>query len=338
LQRYKQGMQHRPSVAIVSPATAEANNGNWRTAERWARLLRGACDVRILSTWPDAQAAQDDVLLALHARRSADAVQAWHEARGARGLAVVLTGTDLYGDLAHDARAQASVAWASRLVVLQDRALAALAPQHRAKAVVIYQSVATRRALPKPVRHFTALMVGHLRAVKSPQTFFEAARLLRDDPAIRLRHIGAAEDPQWADQARATEREAPGYRWLGPQPHGRTRAAIQRAHVLVHPSALEGGANVVMEAVCSGTPVLASRVDGNVGMLGEDYEGYFEHGDAAGLAALLRRCRAEQGADNPGGTLLARLRAQCALRAPLFAPTAERARLLRLIHELQESA
>ena len=294
--------------------------------------------MRILTTWPDGEADRDDVLLALHARRSAQAVRAWYAARGSRGLAVVLTGTDLYGDLAHDASAQASVEAAARLVVLQDQALAALPPASRGKARVIYQSVPQRRTLPKPVRHLTALMVGHLRAVKSPQTFFEAARLLRDEPAIRLRHIGAAEDPEWAGLARATERDAPGYRWLGAQPHGRTRAAIQRAHVLVHASALEGGAHVVMEAVCSGTPVLASRVDGNVGMLGADYEGYFEHGDAAGLAALLRRCRAEQGAENPERTLLGRLRAQCALRAPLFAPAAERASLLRLVHELQESA
>ena len=293
--------------------------------------------MRILAAWPDDERAQrDDVLLALHARRSADSVAAWHAARGARGLGVVLTGTDLYGDLAHDADARASVEAAARLVVLQDEALRALPAPWRDKARVIYQSVPSRRAVAKPVRHLTALMVGHLREVKSPGTFFEAARLLRDEPRIRLRHIGAAGNAGWAEQARATEREAPGYRWLGAQPHGRTRAAIQRAHVLVHPSAMEGGAHVIMEAVRSGTPVLASRVDGNVGMLGADYQGYFEHGDAAALAALLRRLRAEQAGENPADGLLARLRAQCALRAPLFAPAAEQAGLLRLVHELQE--
>lgn len=293
--------------------------------------------MRIVTAWPDGERAKrDDVLLALHARRSAESVAAWHAARGARGLGVVLTGTDLYGDLANDADARASVEAAARLVVLQDAALRALPPHWRDKARVIYQSVPSRRTVTKPVRHLTALMVGHLREVKSPGTFFEAARLLRGDPRIRLRHIGAAENAAWAGQARDAERQAPGYRWLGAQPHGRTRAAIQRAHVLVHPSAMEGGAHVIMEAVRSGTPVLASRVDGNVGMLGADYEGYFEHGDAAALAALLRRLRAEQAGENPADGLLARLRAQCALRAPLFAPAAEQAGLLRLVHELQE--
>jgi glycosyltransferase involved in cell wall biosynthesis len=94
---------------------------------------------------------------------------------------------------------------------------------------------------------------------------------------------------------------------------------------------MEGGAQVVMEAVCSGTPVLASRIDGNVGLLGADYAGYFEPGDAAGLAHLLRQTRASQG--QPHG-LLARLAAQCAARAPLFAPAAERQSLLDLMAEL----
>ena len=93
--------------------------------------------------------------------------------------------------------------------------------------------------------------------------------------------------------ARDTATECPRYRWLGGLPHESTRRHIQRAHVLVHASRMEGGAHVVMEAVRCGTPVLASRIPGNVGMLGADYDGYFEPGDSAGLARLLRRCQRE---------------------------------------------
>src|SRR5205085_6078459 len=128
-----------------------------------------------------------------------------------------------------------------------------------------------------------AVMVGHMRDVKSPQTLFDAARLLRGRSDIEIRHIGRAEQDIWAERARGTEAACPAYRWLGPLAHEPTRRAIQRAHVLVHTSAMEGGAHVIMEAVCSGTPVIASRIAGNVGMLGADYEGYFEHGDAAAL-------------------------------------------------------
>ena len=277
-------------------------------------------------------------MLALHARRSAESIAAWSQQHG-RGLAVVLTGTDLYQDIAGDAQAQRSLQLADRLVVLQELGLAALPPALQHKARVIYQSTSTRRELPKTRRELRAVMVGHLREVKSPQTLFEAARRLAGRSDILIEHIGAASEPKWEERARAAERDCPGYRWVGPLPHTQALQAIQRAHVLVHTSAMEGGAHVIMEAVCSGTPVLASRVPGNVGMLGAGYEGYFEHGDAAGLAGLLERCRAGQArsADDPAPGLLERLRAQCALRAPLFSPEAERAALYQLLQELQDT-
>ncbi|AEG94472.1 selenoneine biosynthesis selenosugar synthase SenB [Ramlibacter tataouinensis] len=329
----------RSSVVIVSPVPAGSNNGNAQTARRWARLLGDTHRVRVTQQWPDAGAAGDAVMLALHARRSAAAVQAWAGARGPRGLAVVLTGTDLYQDIATDAQARRSLELAARLVVLQDQAVDALPAAVRAKARVIYQSTPARATLPKTARRLHAVMVGHLREVKSPQTLFEAVRLLAGRADIRITHIGEAGEPHWADLARAAEAANPAYRWLGGLPHARVRSAIQRAHLLVHTSALEGGAHVIMEAVRSGTPVLASGVSGNIGMLGTGYEGYFTHGDAAQLAALLARCRAEQVGppDDPPRALLPRLRTQCGARAPLFAPEAERDGLLRLIHHLQDT-
>jgi glycosyltransferase involved in cell wall biosynthesis len=132
-----------------------------------------------------------------------------------------------------------------------------------------------------------------------------------------------------AGAAQTTMRAAPNYRWLGGLPHEETRRRIQRAHLLIQCSRMEGGAHVIMEAAACGTAVLASRVDGNVGMLGEDYAGYFPWGDAAALAALILRCR---NADSD--PLLATLQRQCAKRAPLFAPEAERAALHSLVREL----
>jgi putative glycosyltransferase (TIGR04348 family) len=324
-------------VVIVSPALAGANNGNWQTARRWQLMLASRFPVRIAGSWPDGEAASNDrFMLALHARRSAPAIQAWSQARPGRGLAVVLTGTDLYQDIHHDAAAARSLALAQRLVVLQELAPRALPQEFRDKARVIFQSTGARKPLEKSSRFLRALMVGHLRAVKSPQTLFEAARLLRFEPGMHIDHVGDASEAALGIMARATGRECLHYRWLGAQPHEATLRRIQRAHLLVHTSALEGGAHVVMEAVRSGTPVLASRVDGNVGMLGPDYEGYFPHGDAQALAALLRQCRAEQErAQSPSLSLLGRLGAQCRERAPLFDPATERAALLGLLNELE---
>ena len=159
----------------------------------------------------------------------------------------------------------------------------------------------------------------------------EAARLIGPDEGILIDHIGAPLDPALGEAARQTALACPHYRWLGIQPHAATRARIQRAHVLVHTSRMEGGAHVIMEAALCGTPVLASRIAGNVGMLGEGYPGYFPPGDARALAEGLRRCRADIAA--PDG-VLARLHAQCAQRAALFEPAAERAALRAVIDEL----
>ena len=332
-----------PSVVIVSPALAGANNGNWQTVRRWEQLLAASHRVRISQHWPDAHANADTepqgdhFMLALHARRSADAIAAWAQAQPGRGLAVVLTGTDLYSDIQHDPLAQHSLRLAQQLVVLQDRGLAALPEPLHAKARVIYQSTTARQPLAKSRRLLRAVMVGHLREVKSPQTLFEAARLLRTHHDIHIDHIGEASEPRWAEQALATQHDCPNYRWLGALPHALTRRRIQGAHVLIHTSAMEGGAHVIMEAVRSGTPVLASRVDGNIGMLGMDYEGYFKHGDAAELAGLLMRCRTGQqlSAAAAAAPWLERLRAQCDQRAPLFTEETEHSALLELLSDLR---
>ena len=107
------------------------------------------------------------------------------------------------------------------------------------------------------------------------------------------------------------------YHWRGGLPMKRPCRPIAQAHVLVHTSR-EGGAHAILEAVCSGTPVLASRIPGNVGMLGLNYDGYFALGDAAGLAQLLLRCR--DGCAQPQ-------RAVCADPAPMR-PTRTCLRLL----------
>jgi putative glycosyltransferase (TIGR04348 family) len=317
----------RPLVLIASPALAEANNGNWQTAWRWSRLLAPHYRTQIVPSWQPGEHPQAVALLALHARRSADVIAAWAQAHPGRGLAVVLTGTDLYRDIQHDAAAQRSLALAQRLVVLQELGPQALPVEHRAKTRVVFQSTTTRRTVDKTPSHLRAVMVGHLREEKGPQTLWAAARLLRDRTDIRIDHIGEALDPALGEAARATMAACPQYRWLGGLPHETVRRRIQRAHLLVHCSRMEGGAHVLMEAACSGTPVLATRIAGNAGMLGADYAGYFPVDDAAALAGLLQRC-----GDEPDRVLA--LRAQCSLRAPLFTPAAEQAALLALLQDL----
>ena len=320
----------KPSLCIVTPALADANNGNWQTARRWARLLSGDYRLTMVKEWSgDVDA---DVLLALHARRSAPSVAAWASAHPHRPLVLALTGTDLYRDIKTDTHAQRSLALAHRLIVLQEQGPLALPEALRDKCRVVFQSGMPRQTLTKTTAHLRAVMVGHLRDEKWPQTLFEAAQLLYPEEGIHIDHIGSAIDPALGKVAEATALACPHYRWLGGLPHAATRSRIQRAHLLVHTSRMEGGAHVLMEAALCGTPVLASRIDGNVGMLGTDYGGYFLPGDAHELVQALRACLA--GLADPAGKL-ATLQAQCEARAPLFDPRTERAKLLALLHELR---
>jgi putative glycosyltransferase (TIGR04348 family) len=322
-------MSGRPSIVIVTPALADANNGNWQTARRWARMLGTAYRVRLAARWSGGDEPAD-ALVALHARRSAASIAAWAAARAAGRLApgaplvVALTGTDLYRDIDTDADAQRSLALADALVVLNTLGARRLDAATRAKCHTVLQSCSARRALPKPAGHLRALMVGHLREEKDPRTGFAAARLLAHRADLRLDHIGRALDPALGAEAAALQAQHPRYRWLGGLDYGATRRRIQAAHVLVHPSRMEGGAHVVIEALRSGTPVLASRIDGNVGLLGADWGGYFPPGDAAALARLLERARDD-------ADMLPALQRQATALAGACAPEAEAAALHRVV-------
>lgn len=317
------------NLILVSPALREANNGNWHTADRWAQCLSGHVSTTLLPQWSGSSVQPAaDAMIALHARRSAPSIEAWARCCPGKPLIVILTGTDLYRDIHTDASAQQSLLLATHLVVLQEAGLQDLPVALREKASVIYQSARTLKPVAKPLRPFRAVMVGHLRDEKDPLTFLRAAEQLASGSAGRqhpwaFEQIGNALTPELARAAQAAEKTIPGYRWLGGLPRTNTRQHIKRAHVLVNSSRMEGGAQVILQAVQCGTPVLASHIRGNIGMLGADYAGYFPLGDDAALAALLQRCAADRG-------FLASLEKQCRQRSHLFEPAAEKQRVINL--------
>lgn len=318
---------HRESIVIVTPALADANNGNWQTARRWARMLSAACRVRLAASW---EGGDEALLIALHARRSAASIRLWRERRGAAPLLLVLTGTDLYRDIEGDADAQRSLQLADALVVLNGHGAEQLPQGLRARTHVVLQSCPARRTLAKPANRLRALMVGHLRDEKDPRTYLRAAERLVSRNDLFFDHVGGVLDPVLGEEARQLAAVHPRYRWLGALPHAQVRRRIQAAHVLVHSSRMEGGAHVVIEALRSGTPVIASRIDGNLGLLGDDWPALFEVGDDAALARLI-----EQARDQPA--MLHDLQRRSAERALLFSPEAERAALMRVVGGLVDA-
>lgn len=272
-------------------------------------------------------------MIALHARRSAETIARFSDTYPDRPLVVVLTGTDLYRDIRSDESARRSLDLATHLVVLQEEGRAELTPVHRAKCRVIYQSAPTRKPYMSATsrrRSFDVVLVGHMRAEKDPLTPMRALDWLPDDSPVRLIHIGSALENEYRLAAQALQARAwptvRRYLWLDGLPHAETRQRIGRAQALIISSVMEGGANVIIEAVTAGVPVLASHVPGNVGMLGQDYAGYFSPGDDRQLARLL-----DKASRDPAFLLL--LQQQCAGRAPLFAPARERGEVVKLVHD-----
>jgi putative glycosyltransferase (TIGR04348 family) len=316
-------------IVIVTPAKVTSRTGNRNTALRWAGLLRGLGHrVRVQTQWDGSPA---DLMLALHARKSHASIRRFHEAFPGRPLLLALTGTDLYRDIRSDPDAQWSMRVADRMIVLQDMGLKELSPALRRKTRVIYQSARPCRRLAPLRRCFEVCVVGHLREEKDPFRAAQALARLRADSRIRVTHLGRALDDAAESEARALMAREPRYDWRGEVPHARVRRVLARSRLMVVSSRMEGGANVVCEALAAGLPVIASRIPGNVGMLGRDYAGYYPPEDTAALARLLARAERDP-------QFLARLSAQCRARRPLVTPARERAGLAALLRELGEPA
>jgi putative glycosyltransferase (TIGR04348 family) len=270
-----------------------------------------------------------ELMIALHAWRSADSIHAFRERYPDRPLIVGLSGTDIYDYIDRDrATVIRSLACADRLVALQELAGRRVPARFRHKLRIVHQSaLPVRRSGTERTGSFDVAVIGHLREVKDPFRAAQAARRLPASSRIRILHLGAAETPGWAAAAKAEMAINPRYVWRGDRPRADVRRLLGRARAMVLSSLSEGGANVISEAVAAGVPILATRIDGSLGLLGRDYPGYFPVGDTQALAQLLVRIETDR-------AFRKRLARAIARRSPLFRPARETAEWKSLIEEV----
>lgn len=315
-------------VCLITPAPARSRKGNRVTALRWARILRELG--HRVSIDQEYRRQRCDLLVSLHARRTHASVVRFRKQYPDRPLIVALTGTDLYDDIHTDPSAQQSLELASRLIVLQPMGVEALPTNLREKTRVIYQSVRKPPGNFSPKKRvFEVCVLGHLRPVKDPFRAALAARLLPPTSHVRVIQIGAALSDDMERQARAEEASNPRYRWLGELPRWKALRILARSRLLALTSKMEGGANVVSEALVCSVPIVSSRIAGSIGLLGEEYPGYFPVGETQALAAII--ARAERDA-----AFYEALKSWCNSLQHLFEPASERKRWESLLEEFRD--
>jgi len=273
-------------IQLITPAPLKINNGNKITALRWSTILRKlGHHVRVRQLYDGKPC---DLLIALHALRSATSIRRFHEAHPSKPLIVVLTGTDLYRDIHESTEAQQSLEKATCLVALQNQALHELPKRFRAKTKVIYQSAEPPPAVRKRRKdRFDVCVIGHLRDEKDPLRTALAVRNLPPRSRIVVTHVGLALDKAIEKTVKAEVQRNPRYRWLGQLSHRKTRALLASSKLVTITSKMEGSSNVLSEALASGVPVIAAKISGLMGTLGKHFIGYYPVGDTDKLQRLL---------------------------------------------------
>jgi putative glycosyltransferase (TIGR04348 family) len=314
-------------IQLVTPAPLRINNGNKITALRWATILRQLGHrVRVTQSYDGEPC---DLLIALHARRSYPSIRCFHVQHPELPLIVALTGTDLYRDIRNNQKARHSLELAKRLVVLQNMALVELPKRLHGKTRVIYQSAQPIKSR-KPSWNkgpFKICMIGHLRSEKDPLRIALATRKLPSASRIKVIHIGRALDESLKYRALAEMNRNPRYRWVGELSHPKTRSILAGSHLLVITSRMEGSSNALSEALASRVPVIASKIPGLMGTLGNAYPGFFPVADTRKLTALLEKAETNH-------TFYELLQRTCERFTPLVKPMGEIKAWKRLLLEL----
>jgi putative glycosyltransferase (TIGR04348 family) len=292
-QRYRTDMIAGMNIAIVTPAPPGSLHGNRGTALRWADILQQLG--HSVSVEQEIHSGDADVMVALHARRSASSICAFRERFPSRPLIVALTGTDLYGDVpAADADAIKSLHQASRLVVLHELPPGALPEEFNHKVRVLHQSMPAR--LREDIRdedRFDVCVAGHLREVKDPFRAAEATTGLPESSRISIFHLGGAMSAEMERLAKHHEARNARYHWLGELLRNEALDRMAGCQLMVISSIMEGGPTVLTEALAMQLPVLVSDVPGHVGILGASYPGYFAVGDTESLRSLLLKAESD---------------------------------------------
>ncbi|PQJ28226.1 glycosyltransferase [Rubritalea profundi] len=273
-------------ILISSAYPLSSPKGNSITAKRIAKLLTqaGHAAQAINTDMPPPA----DAMIALHATKTLAASKRFKVNSPNRKLIIYLTGTDIYREQTNNnPEFKEALILADALVVSQRASLASIPSEFQDKSHFVPASVLLPplKKVSSPPSPSLAL-IGHLRSVKNPFLMNKALKEL-DGLKLDVFTLGAALEPNMLHEVHNWQQADSRFHWLNDVPYTKALSWIQQVDFTLNTSHSEGGSNAVAESIVLGTPVLASKIEGNVGMLGDDYLGYFEPNNASSLARLI---------------------------------------------------
>ena len=281
-------------IIQVTPSAQTSKSGNRTTANRWARIFRSlGHSVSTITDYDDRSA---DMMVAIHAWRSARAIERFKALYPEKPLVVCLAGTDINEFIhSHPKPTLKSMELADAMVCLHDLVKEITPISLQSKLHVIFQSakplIGPRRFSD---RNFNICVISHLREIKDPMRTALAVRTVPNQSKIKVTHLGMAHDGRSSAKAIREMKQNPRYVWKGEVLGWQVRQELKRSHLMVISSRAEGGANVISEAVVAGVPVIASKIDGNVGLLGKNYRGYYPVGNTRELRKVILKAEKDK--------------------------------------------
>jgi len=277
-------------VLLLTPTALPRMTGNAITAERWRRLLteRGLL-VRVLST--EALCSRDlikmvddflpDIIHGHHATKSGRFLLDPLIARRCAGLPFVVSpaGTDVNGQEGGQGRPEQvlQVLRRAQVIITQNSWLVPWLRQHAAtlcrRVLYVAKSVVFMGDTPFDLRKACGwqpdetvfFFPSGIRPVKNNLACLQALEsVFKDRRRLRAVFAGPVLDDAYGSRFLAEIRRLSGFvRWLPSIPPESMAAAYASADVVLNASSSEGLANVILEGMTVGRPVLASDIAGN---------------------------------------------------------------------------
>ena len=314
------------NILILYPDNKNVITGNLCSALQYQKILQGlgySVDVDFKYTGQRAE-----VLIAINAAKKNSEIIEFKARNSNAKIVSVLSGTDIYPEPLE--KTIESMKLSNALVALQPDGLLKVPECHRGKTFLIYQSVESIINVSSPMEHiseFRVTLIANIRSVKDPLVAPNACKLLSISSKIKIIHIGYCLERNLgvilSKESESNER----YNWIGGLNELDTRETLSQSDVLLITSIDEGAGRVVGEAIELGVPIISTRNSGVLGLLGDNYEGYYPVSDSNLLSKMLMRAESDP-------NFLQSLYEQCQSKAHLFSPEVEKQSWSQLISKI----